>query len=372
MTKDTGYVERDTRILLADGTSEKIFNVVNSSTPKEVLGVRDGKVVPSKVINVSNAGFKDAWLQLRYDLGHVTISRVSHVGRPGRILVATPDKEVCTNHELTQIVNLREGIELATLDYTPNNDYLFLLDCLLIGDASLSILSVDSGSAKLSCSHKQEHYEYLMYKKQLLKNLQITEDSYTSGYGTQMSRIYTRFVRSLSNYRSRWYSISGRIVPPDLGWLGDFGMAIWLMDDGALSHSDLQKDRLVFSTYRYMDTDIERLATHISNTYGVSAVASRTAKGTTLRINAGKTNEIQNLWSRIAPYVHPRMRYKVPSAFRDVEFIDMSVTLNADLDASLATCTLKTIEKYKKSKTVAYNIQTETGNYFANGILINS
>lgn len=370
-TKLDGCFGRLTPVLMADGTSKTIKEIVDSPNDEYVLGYRDGAFVPSKVIGKTNNGLKTNWVVVRYSLKDATYSKSRISGKVSRALTVTTNHKFYTEGGYVPIRDLSVGDTVTTLNYVPNKDLDYLINCFLLGDASLR-LSVNNAAASISVAHKDSHIEYLNYKMSLLKRLNLRVDHYKSGYGTSMTRVYTRLFKSWLSYKDIWYSDNGRKVPENIDWLDDFAVALWYMDDGSLTRNSSQTDRAIFSTYRYKDTDIQRLADKLSSQYNVSVSVQQSKKGTTLRINAGRNNEIDNFWFHVTPYIPTSMRYKVPERFRELPFIDMSTKLEADVVLQSMPCVIESIEPHKKSKTMAYDIQTETANYIAGGLVVHN
>jgi len=74
----------------------------------------------------------------------------------------------------------------------------------------------------------------------------IRQRSSVSGFGSDIVWSSSRSYKWLNAVRNEWYSDKGRTIPSDLSWINNFSVAKWYMDDGSLSHSELQQDRAIF------------------------------------------------------------------------------------------------------------------------------
>ena len=67
LEKAHGCLENRTMISMADGTQEKISNIVKNKITKPVLGVDDnGNIVETPILNHFNNGETDEWLKITF------------------------------------------------------------------------------------------------------------------------------------------------------------------------------------------------------------------------------------------------------------------------------------------------------------------
>src|SRR5229473_318194 len=158
-----------TKVTLADGTRERIVNIVNQKRPVEVLSYDPdiGKMVPRKVISWFNNGRADEFL-------HFTVERSGGGTGHGRAIM-----DLTRNHLVRSPGGWREAGDIAVGDRVMLAQPILLSAMqvqvilgALMGDGNLSKpVRPDDASARFRMGHGAKQTAYLDWKVSLLANI---------------------------------------------------------------------------------------------------------------------------------------------------------------------------------------------------------
>jgi hypothetical protein len=236
----------------------------------------------------------------------------------------------------------------------------------MLGDGSL-ISHPTSGSAHVLWG--QVNAEYTRWTSRALGELDSGyEDVRTSGYGSQLVRRRTvdnAFIQELLGdfimggvkHVPEW--VASRLTP--------IALAFWYMDDGSLGQTDGQEDRASFATCAFNIQDCEILIRGLAR-LGIEAGFSDNADGyprIVLGVDAAET-----LFLLVAPYIPKAMQRKLPERYRGHD--GWLPTSENVFKPMLTEQVVKTIEEDLTVKSMRYDIETTTHNYFANGVLVHN
>lgn len=357
-----GCFQGNTLINLWDGGTIQIKDIVNNKlTPLVVGRNKHGEIVPSQVINHFNHGRKKDWLKL-------TILRGK---KSTRSLIVTPNHSLYINNEWTLAFNAKEGDKMVSFEKSPDLKTLHFIESSLLGDGYLGANTGSGTYYREGHSEKQNEYnEYLARRlgecfRQFYKRI--------SGFGSLMTDVNSKSYIALDTLRKKWYPKGKKVVPKDLSWMDDFTVAKWYMDDGSLSHHEDQNDRAVFSTNGFTKDDVNRLGNRLTFMYGVDYTVYY-SKGWNLRLNY-KKDTIRNFWDHIDPYIIPCMRYKLPKEYRETHGYVPTSHIGKECTIPLEATVIKVQKNLLSTKSngiVAYDIQTETGNYMCKSVLVHN
>jgi recombination protein RecA len=155
-----GCFHYDARVVLADGTTEKIGNIVNQRLPVEVLSFNSetGAIEPRRVVNWFDNGPADYFLQFEIEGGPA--GRRRFAATPNH-MIFTPDGEIPAG-------DLRVGDEVLAVvdDYRLTDDQVQLLLGGVLGDGSLR----PSGrhTAMFRVGHSPVREDYVRWKHLML------------------------------------------------------------------------------------------------------------------------------------------------------------------------------------------------------------
>ena len=368
--KMDGCFLRNTPLNLWDGGTVTIGEVVRDRLEVTLVG-RDesGNLVPTKVLDWHNNGTKNNWLAVTVD---AMPSLRSGVGRHANTLRVTSNHEVFANGEFVLAGELKVGDTMVGQEVSLSPEILHLVRSSLLGDGCVT----RSGKhARWQEGHKVGHSGYVNEMREALGDAGVHRSATTSGHGSEIAWAGTCEAAVLDEIRDEWYGPDGKRLPIDLSWVDDFSVAKWYMDDGSIQNFERQAPRAVFSTHAFTEAEVGRLGELLAGRYGVSFHTNVTDKGVSLVVNSGRKGEIRTLWERIAPHVHPDLRYKLPEQYRGAEYIPMSRGRRTLEPKPVKVLSVEPIEPTKAnfpSGRVGFDITTETGNYMAKGVIVHN
>jgi recombination protein RecA len=308
-----GCFHYSARVILADGTTEKIGKIVNQRMPVEVLSFDavTGKMVTKRVVNWFDNGTTDEFLQ-------ITVAKPVKNGRAQ--LACTPNHLIRTPSGWVEAGQLKVGDRvLEALPHYLSEFQATALRGTLMGDGALSPTRSGHG-ARFRYSHCGAQTEYADWKASLFGNVG-----------------FSRFVRAdqvvtydfqpmpeLADLRDSVYVEGKKVFDDDFfKALTPLSLALWYMDDacftvrskglqvrteGGSGRADVCVEAMAPSTR-------DRLVAYLVDTWGVHAklISSGAMRKAVLQFPTSETAKLQAL---IAPYVHPSMEYKLLPRFR--------------------------------------------------------
>ena len=308
-----GCFNYSARVVLADGSTEKIGKIVNQRLPVEVLSYdpKVGAIVPKKVVNWFDNGKTDQFLQ-------ITVAKPMKNGRA---------QLACTsNHLIRTPSGWREAGELKVgdrvLEALPHYLSDFQWEALrgtLMGDGALSPSRSGHG-ARFRYSHCEKQTPYADWKASLFSNVERSRHVRADGVVTYDFSP----LPELASLREGVYVDKKKVFDDDyLKHLTPLSIALWYLDDGSFSiRSKGIQTRTAGLTGRATicieamePATRQRLVTHLADTWGIRAklVASGAVKKAVLVFTNEETAKLHAL---IAPFVHPSMEYKLLPAYR--------------------------------------------------------
>ena len=308
-----GCFSYNARVVLADGTTEKIGKIVNQKMPVEVLSydATTGTMAPKRVVNWFDNGVTDKFLQ-------ITVAKPCKNGRAQ--LSCTSNHLIRTPSGWTEAGRLKVGDRvLEALPHYLSEFQLAALRGTLMGDGALSPTRSALG-ARFRYSHCGAQTEYADWKASLFANVgasrHVRDDDVVT-YDFQP-------MPELTELRQCVYGEGKKVFDDDyLKSLTPLSLALWYMDDANFSirSEGVQKrtaggsGRITICVEAMEEATRERLRVYLADTWGVrgSLRESGSNKKAILVFDTGESAKFQAL---IAPYVHPSMDYKVLERFR--------------------------------------------------------
>ena len=350
-----------TKINLPNGQFETIENIVNNKV-KQVMGYDiNNKIVPVNITNWYNNGNTTEWYYiLTKRVGQHGDSSIANIKCTSEHKFYNPkSKKYIAADKLNihdKIMKYKHGLKLS---YTQEQ----ILIGKMLGDGCLQKNSVEFRQKKADKS-------YVKYTLKCLGDIRGNQQKdVISGYGTLMERGRTISDVGISYLFKNWFIDNVKQVPSDIQ-LSPISLAFWYMDDGSLSHDKNQEDRALFATCNFNENSINNLLIAL-NKFGISG-KKYISENKHWRIRLNKDDALI-LFALIAPYVPDFMQYKLPEKYRNYnnyEFNHLTSerTLNIPIES-----TITQIKKLSTQKEfIKYDIETETGNYFANDTLVHN
>ena len=320
-----GCFSYGTRVVLADGTTEKIGKIVNQRMDVEVMSYdpEADKIVPRKVVNWFDNGVADRFLQF-------TVEKSAGNGRSQ--FAATE------NHLIRTPGGWREAGELVAGDRVMASETHRLSDMQwqvvlgsLLGDGNLSSNRRDRNGVRFRLGHGPRQREYLDWKVSLLGNISCSRRETEKGCFADFTPL-----PELGELQRTVYLGDGKktITEEYLKALTPLALAIWFMDDGSftLRSKGLQQrtaggsGRIQFCVEAMSQGSRDRLVEYLRDTHGLS-VSWRLSGARRKAVLTFSTASSRRFLAMVAPYVHPSMEYKLLADLRgqfDVtpEFVD--------------------------------------------------
>jgi recombination protein RecA len=361
-----GCFHYDTRVMLADGTSEKIGKIVNQKLAVEVLSWNEktGAIEPRPVVNWFNNGPAEQFIQFEVEGGPA--------GR--RHFAATPNHTILTPHGEVSADELEVGSEVlvSVEDHAMTDDQLQVILGGSLGDGSLRKVSTHKASFRVGHGPKQA--EYLHWKHDMLAPL--ASDVRPTGNGEGFD---TLALPSLAELRTQLYGEDGErsVSTAVLDQIDARGLAVWYGDDGSFAGS-FEKwgngKAVIYNTSLNKDAR-ERVATSLER----MGIGRPRDDGRGFWFDSEQTSRFHAL---IAPYVHPSLEYKLHPSQRgrfawqpQMGNVALSGT---DLDSRrvLRAVPAKVVKKYIKPETRSmhrFDIEVEGNHtYLVDGVVVHN
>jgi recombination protein RecA len=366
-----GCASYDTRVMLADGTQEKIGRIVTQRMPVEVLSYDPevGRVVPKRVVNWFDNGETDEFLQ-------VTVARPGGNGRAqmgltANHLVRTPGGW----REAGELV-LGDRVMLAQHHRLSEQQWQVVLGGLM-GDAALSpTVNRAAHSSRFRMGHGAKQAAYLDWKASLLGNIGQCRTTNAKGAVfldlTPLPELYE--LRQAVYFGDRKKHLSWDYLKA----LTPLALAIWYMDDGTFTvrAKGLQERTREGSGRSEIVVEAislgsrERLVAHLADTFDLhpTLIAKGKRRTATLVFSKDETTKLHEL---VAPYVHPSLDYKLLPRFRgqfsvEPEFIEpMILPVPAPILSVTAKPPTRSMHRF--------DLEVEgSHNYLADGVVVHN
>jgi recombination protein RecA len=336
-----GCMSYDTRVVLADGSTERIGKIVNQRMPVEVMSMdpETGEISPKRIVEYYNNGETDDWWT--FEIAGSGSGRRSFTCTPNH-LIFTPDGE-------QPAAEIEEGDEVlaAVRHYDMTEDQMKLILGSLLGDGSLRFASTHS--AKFRVGHGLKQREYCEWKHEMLAPFANKIGQTGNGIGFD-----TIPMNQLTWLHEAVYAANGgRTVSDELiEQLDERAIAAWYCDDGTFegNYKRWGHGKATICAAGLSIDDRERVANRCEEL----GMGRPTLSGNNLLFSGERTRQFQE---RIAPYVHPSLDYKLHPDLRG-SFGWHPDTTDAHLNGtrlksrtSLRPAAVKVLRKYRKTGT---------------------
>jgi recombination protein RecA len=365
-----GCFSYDTRVTLADGSTEKIGKIVNQKLPVEVrtYDLELNQIVNRPVTNWFDNGVAEHFLQFT----------VERSGGNGLSQFAATD-----NHLIRTPGGWREAGELIAGDRVLANETARLSDQQwqvvlggLMGDSHLAPNLHDRHGVRLRMGHGEQQVEYLDWKASLFGNIGQCRTVNAKG----AAFVDLSPLPELGELREVLYWGDGKkhLTDDYLKSLTPLALAIWFMDDGSFTERSKGvqlrtaggSGRVEFCVEAMSEASRVRLADYLRDVHGVdSKLAIRgAAKKAVLTMTTASSSTFLEL---VAPYVHPSMEYKLLPRLRgqctvEPQFVEPSQVL-------VPARVLDIQVKPQTRSMHRFDIEVAgTHNYFVDGVMVHN
>jgi recombination protein RecA len=291
-----------TRVVLGDGTTEKIGKIVNQQLPVEVMSYDPGSgaITPRRIVDYFKNGQTDEWLRFEVEAGG---------GSGKRKFACTAEHVIFTPQGERKAREVDEGDEVlvAVKQYALSRDQEQLILGGVLGDASLRFASDHNVSFRVGHGEHQE--TYLAWKHEMLAPFARAIAPTGAGKGFD-----TIPMHQLSWLRRAVYANGGgkcAVTDELVETLDARAIAVWYMDDGTFSGSyELWGHGKAEICAKSLDVVDRELLAQRCEELGMGR-PTVTWRG--LLFSGERT---RMLHERIAPFVHPSMAYKLHPSLR--------------------------------------------------------
>jgi len=283
-----GCMSRNTRVMLADGSSERIGKIVNQRLPVEVMSMdpETGEISPKKIVEYYDNGETNDWLRFEVAGGH-----------GGRRFTCTPNHLILTPEGERPAAEIEEGDEVlgAVKHYELRDDQLKLIIGSALGDGSLRYASEHNVAFRVGHGHKQR--EYCEWKHEMLAP--FAHKVAPTGNGIGFDTIPMNQLAWL--HEAVHASAGGRKVSEELlQQLDERAVAAWYCDDGTFGGHG----KSTICCPALSNADKEKVAARLEQL----GMGRATVRDRELLFSGERTRQFQE---KIAPYVHPSLDYKI-------------------------------------------------------------
>lgn len=305
-----GCFSYDSRIVLADGTIEKIGKIVNNKMNVEVLSFNNKtqQFEPRKIVNWFNNGKTDSFLQLV----------VKTNDRHGRNQFG-----VTSNHQILTSAGYMSAGELEIGD-TVISSVKYYLDQIhqeivrgsVLGDGSLRY--TNDYNVQLRIGHGKYQIDYCKWKQELFDGLvKYSASNSRGGWGFDTIPMYELSQVYEDNYPNGKYDPSADLINN----LSPLALAIWYMDDGCLYAGIDKKGRSrnprSTMSIRSLSSEKRQL---VEQWFTSNQIEVKVDYKGTLVFSVEGTRSLHKI---IAPYVHPSMEHKLLPEYRN-QFVEIT------------------------------------------------
>ncbi len=312
---------RDSRILMADGSSKSILSIVRERDDGLVLAMdANGKLVPRRII-----GWHESPLSDRYWL-HIGLLNAGHTfGRHERLWL-TNDHEVMTSSGWKRADCLSVGDKVVT----PRADFSLcqkqFLAGTLLGDGGLAWTS-ENGFVKVALTQGKKQIEWLQLKRATLSNLGWCPIRWGTNYcHSYFAQSESHVTPALNSWRDKWYpcrtdrSVGLKRVPKSLveQLFSPMLLATWYLDDGNLQkRAKWGRPAVRLYTNGFAKDDVEWLASLLRKHGYDTHVYSMKGKYALQYYLHLTPDASEKFFATVAAYIPSCMRYKLPDGYSD-------------------------------------------------------
>jgi recombination protein RecA len=356
------------RVVLADGTTEKIGKIVNQKLPVEVLSydAATGSIVPKKVVNWFDNGVTTEFLQ-------ITVAKpfkngVAQLGCTSNHLIRTPQGWV-------EAGKLKLGDRvLEALPHYLSDFQMTALRGTLMGDGSLSPTRTGDG-ARFRYTHCGAQTEYADWKASLFGNVGTTRHVRKDDVVTYDFQP----MPELADLRRKIYVDGKKVFDDDyLKSLTPLSLALWYMDDahfairskGVQQRTEGLSGRVEICVEGMEAATRERLVAYLADTWGLRA-RLKMSGAKQVAVLVFTNAESAKFHALIAPYVHPSMEYKLLPRFRGSFAVEPVID---EMRYELVAMPITDIHVKPKTRSMhRFDIEVEDShNYFVDGVMVHN
>ena len=381
--KIDGCFSYRTQVLLSDGTTRSIGEIVEHRIPVEVMSFDEetGKLVPRQVVNWFNHGKKKTsqWM---------IMSSTYNYSLPLRTLT-NQENFITKNHVIYSEGEWKSAIETDHVTRVlprMNKTQIQVMYGSVLGDGICAFSTDKDVNAYYEFCNSEKQKDYFDKKALLFIKMPNRLQTRTSGYGSNMySCRLNACIEATELHHLGYVNRTRKITKEYLDRMDTLGLTIWYLDDGSRSKSKFEHtchvtnkySRATFSAYRYTEEDVKVIISWLNERNYDASFHMTNRKGKNLGYIITLSSIGSQLFFRdIAQYVPESMSYKIPPELQHecgkVEWWQ-NVNLEYAIDSVPVKWRTHKAENRICSSTDAYDIEVEgCHSYVANGIVVHN
>lgn len=306
-----GCFSHDSKVMLADGSTEKIGKLVNQQIPAQVLSYNfETKQTEAKEItDWHKNGQTDSFLQFFVQ---------NHTGNGRRGFSCTADHKIYTPHGWRKAKELNVGDEITTritdTALSPKQEELIVGS--LLGDGNIK--KEGEQTAYFREEHGPEQAPYVSWLADEMGD--ITRTVSETGRGTAVME--TKALLRIGDLYELFYPHQEKIAPESIvNYITPRALALWYCGDGSLQHGQTYWKGVSYKRTPRASLYVNGFRDHASREridrifarFGITP-SWRTCG--TDRVLSFSVKESRKLFELISPFVPAAMEYKLPQAYR--------------------------------------------------------
>jgi recombination protein RecA len=295
-----GCLHFDTRVVLADGSRERIGRIVRGKLPVEVMSfdAATGKIVPRRVVNWFDNGRTEEFINFEVRGGP---ARRRCFAVTANHLIFTPRGQVPAGR-----LQVGDEVLFSMPDYSLTDDQYQVLLGGGFGDGSLRM--VGEYSARFRVAHAERQKDYTSWKHAML--LPFSRPVGRVGNGIGFSTLTMPALAAL--HRLLYDKAGNRVASKEaLSQLTARGLAVWYGDDGSFMGSFARwgKGQAVIYNKSLLGESRSAVVGALQR-FGFDRVRD---DGRGFWFDSEETARLHEL---IAPYLHPAVDHKLHPSLR--------------------------------------------------------
>lgn len=344
-------------------TPIKLFNKMEKSISSIkvgdiVIGYSGNEIVPTKVLKTFKNGNTKEWVKIEYQDFSRGKTKIINCTKNHKFFVHGEYKEASTLKVGDSLTHYRNVLICSDIQKQ-------ILLGKLLGDGSFC------GNSIVQYTHKLEHKEYSDYINSCLTDVYSkscfdnNENSYSK---KQKYKSWTKSSFTIKELHSIMIVNGKKVFPKILiDEVTPLTLAVLYMDDGSINYSN-KLPRMQISTCGFDDESCENIRKSFEK-FNIKTTLTNSNGYNYINISAYSVNDFCELVKQFIPNV---MQYKLPIEHR-VEIVSPIINhtqllYNIIENVKITNITINKNDAYAGK----YDFETETHNYFANGVLVHN
>lgn len=352
-----GCFHYNSPVLLSDGTTKKIGEIVNNKLELEVMSYNEitGELEPKKITNWFDNG--------KIDKPFLSIKADKPFDNGASYLACTDNHKILTPNGYIKAEDLRVGDKI--IQKVPCYDFNEIQEQILIGSMlGDGAISKKGDSYRFRLTHCEEQEAYFRFKTSFFEGKSYKRDKDNALlFDSKSSYIFKK-------YRDDWYcnDTKKHIIPKDLK-LSPLTLAIWFMDDGSFNNESKKSIEIYTNTFN--EESVSFLVKKLREEYLVDCSYRVKNDHYIITFSRAGTKSFLDI---ISPYVVPSMTYKLGDYIQSQSFLNNIKPQKSKFKYVTREATILEIrDKAKDRHTHKFDIEVEDNhNYVISNIVVHN